>query len=181
MCAKGDLEAFSTSTPLMRRPKFSVPDGSCIGELDECHLSASVAIHASAIPDSIPHNPFIPTPTRSVSESPVGQLPLVFNGVGSDFDWQQIKDNLTLTRPWVILLDDSQTGKFEELTSLSPLTTIPKDNITLWSRSFWEGRTGLFPDTVDTPITVFTSPMITSIQRTMIQDTIFMRSMKGGK
>ena len=141
----------------------------------------ALAIHATTIHDSIPHNPFIPTPTRLATTTPSGDLPLVLNGVGSDVDWSQVMKQLPHTRPWVILLDDSQTDTFTKHNSTPALTTIPKDNISLWGRSFWEGRSGLFPETLESPITVYASNLVTPMQRTMILDTIFMRSKKGGK
>jgi hypothetical protein len=81
----------------------------------------------------------------------------------------------------VLLLDDAQTDTFQELNNTPALTTITKNNISLWGRSFWEGRTGLFRETLESPITVYASTLVTPMQRTMILDTIFMRSMQGGK
>ena len=75
------------------------------------HLLKGLAqsIQATSIHDTIPHNPFIPTPTRCITEPSLGQLPTVINGVGNDFDWEKITEHLTHTRPWVLLLEQDQT------------------------------------------------------------------------
>jgi hypothetical protein len=151
------------------------------GSLDP-HLLQGLAsaIHATSIHDTIPHNPFIPTPTLSISVPATGHNPTVVNGFGSSFDWKSTLEPLTPSRPWILLLDDSQTNTFQEYQSTFLLTTIPSDTVSVWGQSFWEGTGGLFPETNSTPVNIYVSANITPLQRTRILDTIYMRSTQGG-
>ena len=137
------------------------------------------AIQATSIHDTIPHNPFIPTPTHCITKPSMGQLPTVINGVGNDFDWEKITEPLTHTRPWVMLLDQEHTEKAKTLDT-EPLTTIPEHSISTWGYSFWAGTSGLFPETNEATITVYVSKQVTPLQRQCILDTIYMRSTQAG-
>ena len=147
------------------------------------HLLQGIAqaIQATTIHDTIPHNPFIPTTTLPITTPSQGDLPTVINVSGNDVDWSAITAHLSDTRSWVIIADDTQLNEVETHCPGPKLTTIPPDTIALWNRSFWEGSSGLFPDTLDSATTIFTSPAVTELQRTAILDTIHMRSSSKGK
>jgi len=146
------------------------------------HLLQGLAdvINATTIHDTIPHNPFIPTPTFSNDSLPVGHSPTIINAAGNNIDWEAVIATLTHSRSWIILTDDSQTKTLKSHLSTPILTTIPANTISIWGRSFWAGTGGLFPETNETPIHVYTSPMVTPLQQTRILDTIYMRMTHGG-
>jgi hypothetical protein len=48
----------------------------------------------------------------------------------------------------------------------------------MWGYSFWQGTAGLFPETWETPINVYTSPAISQHQQTPITQVIYARCMK---
>ena len=147
------------------------------------HLLQGIAqaIQATTIHDTIPHNPFIPTTTLPITTTPQGDLPTVINASGNEVDWRAISEHLTDNRPWVLIADDTQLLSIAEHIPGPALTTIPPDSISLWNRSFWEGRSGLFPATIDSATTIFASPAVTALQRVTILDTIYMRSLEGGQ
>ena len=147
------------------------------------HLLQGIAqaIQATTIHDTIPHNPFIPTTTLPITTPSQGDLPTVLNVSGNDVDWSAITAHLSDTRSWVIIADDTQLKEVETHCPGPKLITIPPDTIALWNRSFWAGSSGLFPDTLDSATTIFTSPAVTELQRTAIIDTIHMRSSSKGK
>jgi hypothetical protein len=119
------------------------------------------AINATTIHDTIPHNPFIPTNTHDIMTPTTGGLPTVLNACNSDLDWSSFTKHLDHVRPWVLLLDDSQTDLVQEHIPTKPFITIPADSIALWGQSFWEGRAGLFPETINSDIHVLVSNAVT--------------------
>ena len=139
------------------------------------------AITATTIHDAIPHNPFIPTQTLPINTPATGQLPTVINAAGSNVDWKTITEPLTHRRPWILIADESQTDTIKKYLTTPALTIIPTDSVAVWGSSFWSGSAGLFPETNETPITIYASTLVTPHQRTRILDTIYMRLTKGGK
>jgi hypothetical protein len=90
-----------------------------------------------------------------------GGLTTVLNACDSDLDWSSVTKHLDHDRPWVILLDDSQTDLAQQHIPTEPFLTIPADSIALWGHSFWEGKAGLFPETINSNIHALVSNAVT--------------------
>ena len=134
------------------------------------------AINASEIRDTIPHNPFIPTRTHPIKEPTCGTSPVVISGVGLSLDWDTLIDNIRDDVPWVILASEEDNQAIEKHTSHPPIITLPKDSISIWEKSFWEGKSSLFPKTWENPINVYASPAVTASQKQRILHAIYLRS-----
>ena len=78
--------------------------------------------------------------------------------------------------PWVILASEEDNQTIEKHISHPPLITLPENAISIWEKSFWEGKSSLFPKTWETPINVYTSPAVTASQKQRILHSIYLRS-----
>jgi hypothetical protein len=138
------------------------------------------AIQADHIYDIIPHNPFIPAQAIMNLEPPSGTHPVIFNTIDTAQDWKALGTALPSTGTWVLLATEEQEDTIDAPTNYATKVVIKANNIKQWGRSFWSGRAGLFPCTVYHDIDIYTSNNVAQYQRSLIQDTIYLRSTYGG-
>jgi hypothetical protein len=140
----------------------------------------ATAIKADCIYDVIPHNPFIPTQTRSNYELPTGTQPVLFKTVHTNQDWTALAAALPSNRSWVLLATKEEEADISGAITFGSKQVIAAHQIKQWGRSFWSGTGGLFPDTCEHEIHVYTAENITPHQLASIKDTLYMRSASGG-
>ena len=138
------------------------------------------AIQADHIYDVISHNPFIPAQTLTNLELPSGNHPAIFNTIDTTQDWEALGTALPPTRTWVLLASEDQEDIIDASIEYTTKVVIKANNVKQWGRSFWSGKAGLFPCTVDHDIHIYMSSTVTQYQRSLIQDTIYLRSNSGG-
>ena len=138
------------------------------------------AIQADHIYDVISHNPFIPAQTLSNTELPSGNHPAIFNTIDTLQDWEALGTALPQTRTWVLLASEDQADIIDASIEYTTKVVIKANTVKQWGRSFWSGKAGLFPCTVDHDIHIYMPNTVTQYQRSLIQDTIYMRSNSGG-
>ena len=102
------------------------------------------AINATTIHDTIPHNPFIPTPTLDIMTPSTGGLPTVLNACDSDLDWASFTEHLDHDRPWVILMSDSQTDLAQEHIPTKPFSQYPQTPLPYGATPSGKAKLGYF-------------------------------------
>jgi hypothetical protein len=123
--------------------------------------------------DVIPHNPFIPTQTLSNLELPTGIQPVILNTILTDQDWTALATALPPNRSRVLLATKEEEANISNAIKFGSKEVIAAHQLKQWGRSFWSGTEGLFPDTCEHEIHVYTAENITPHQLASIKDTIY--------
>ena len=135
----------------------------------------ATAITADSIHSIIPHNPFMTTQSLCSTTPSTGITPTVVSIVGQNPEWKNILQHLTTDRPWVLLATDDQKDDIAPYIQQPIFQTLPADSTAMWGYSFWQGTSGLFPETWDTPINIYTSSAISEYQKRCITQAIYAR------
>ena len=104
-----------------------------------------------------------------------GTTPIVLSAVGQELEWGLILKHLPPDRPWVLLATDDQKDDIAPYIQQPIFKTLPAESTAMWGYSFWQGTAGLFPETWDTPINVYTSSAISQHQQKRITQAIYAR------